>query len=305
MHELYQIIQPVVAAALKKWPGRGMYYNYGVNNTNHKDYYEVLGVTKEASQQEIKDAYRKLAFQFHPDRNMDDPAASDKMKALNEAYAILCDENKRREYDSLKDRYGAAAYDQFRQTHTADDIFQGSDIGSIFQEFSKAYGYRNADELFREFYGPGFKGFVYSRPGFTYTSYTYNPNQAAGGGQPQIPAVPPLQQMGVPGKMLKFMLEKVLKIQIPENGKDLTDTLKVDKTTARLGGEIEYLYHKQGQSKRLMVRIPAGMESGQTIRLRGLGVAGKAGGIAGDLLLRVKIKKTFWQRVKGWFGNNQ
>jgi len=68
--------------------------------------------------------------------------------------------------------------------------------------------------------------------------------------------------MGVPGKMLKFMLEKVLKIQIPENGKDLTDTLKVDKTTARLGGEIEYLYHKQGQSKRLMVRIPGGWRAG-------------------------------------------
>ena len=59
----------------------------------------MLGVKNDASQQEIKEAYRKLAFQYHPDRNKDEPAASDKMKALNEAYAILSDPAKRREYD--------------------------------------------------------------------------------------------------------------------------------------------------------------------------------------------------------------
>jgi DnaJ-class molecular chaperone len=254
-----------------------------MNTGNHKDYYEMLGLNSNANQQEIKDAYRKLAFQYHPDRNKDDPAASDKMKALNEAYAVLSNESKRREYDILKDRYGAtAAYDQYRQSHTANDIFQGSDIGQIFQEFSKAYGFRNADELFREFYGPGFKGFVYS-------------------GGPGTPALSPFAQMGFTGRVLKFIMEKVLRIPVPERGRDLYDTVTLTAETVRLGGELEYHYRKREETKNLMLKIPAGIQSGQAIRLRGLGAYGKAGGTPGDLLLRVKVKVTLWQRIRGFF----
>ena len=114
------------------------------------------------------------------------------------------------------------AYDQYRQTHTQEDIFRGSDIDQIFQDFAQSYGFRNADEIFREFYGPGFKGYVYQRPGFTYTSYVYNPGQTAQEQPAQeqpSPPESPLAQMGVSGRMLKFLLEKVLRIQIPERGK--------------------------------------------------------------------------------------
>ena len=268
-----------------------------MNSSNQKDYYEVLGLTSGASQQEIKDAYRKLAFQYHPDRNNDDPAASDKMKALNEAYAILSDPAKRSDYDLLKDRYGTTAYDQYRQTHTQEDIFKGSDIDQIFQEFSKSFGFRGSDELFRQFYGPGFKGFVYSRPGFVYRSAVYDPEQTT----QQVTPESPLNQMGVSGKALKFLLEKVLRIQIPERGKDLSDKLKVIPGTAAAGGEIEYHYRKRGETKNLMVRIPPGIQDGQTILLRGLGAFGKAGGTPGDLLLRVRIKVSLWQRIKNFF----
>ena len=135
-----------------------------MNTSNHKDYYEELGVDTNASQQEIKEAYRKMAFQYHPDRNKDDPAASDKMKALNEAYAILSDTAKRSEYDLLRMRYGSSAYEQYRQAHSQEDIFKGSDIEQIFQEFSRSFGFRNADEVFRGFYGPGFQGHEYHQP---------------------------------------------------------------------------------------------------------------------------------------------
>src|SRR5512142_2367436 len=78
-----------------------------VLNTNGKrDYYEVLGVSRTASEQEIKSAYRKLALQYHPDRNPNNPDAEEKFKEASEAYSILCDAEKRAAYD----RYGHAAF---------------------------------------------------------------------------------------------------------------------------------------------------------------------------------------------------
>ena len=64
-----------------------------------RDYYQILGVSEDASQEQIKAAYRRLAFQYHPDRNKEDTAAAEKMKEINEAYAILSNQAKRKEYD--------------------------------------------------------------------------------------------------------------------------------------------------------------------------------------------------------------
>jgi molecular chaperone DnaJ len=72
-----------------------------------RDYYEVLGVKREASKDEIKDSYRKLAMQFHPDRNKD-PAAEERFKEISEAYAVLSDDQKRQTYDQL----GHQGFDQ-------------------------------------------------------------------------------------------------------------------------------------------------------------------------------------------------
>jgi hypothetical protein len=108
---------------------------------NQKDYYQILGIDRNASLQQIKEAYRRLAFQYHPDRNKGDPHATEKMKEINEAYAALSDAGKRREYDALKERYGPFAYDHFRQAHSLEDIFRGSDIDQIFQEFARIFGF--------------------------------------------------------------------------------------------------------------------------------------------------------------------
>lgn len=255
----------------------------------------MLGVDSKASQQEIKEAYRKLAFQYHPDRNKDDPTASDKMKAINEAYAILSDPAKRSEYDALRDRFGSLAYEHYRQTHSQEDIFRGSDIGQIFQEFARSFGFRNADDIFREFYGAGFRSYQYQRPGFTFRSFVYNPYRAAGSD-----TTPPIR-LGLSGRMIKFLLEKVLRIQIPERGKDLVDVLRLTPGIAQRGGEVEYKYHKLGKSRRLMVKIPPGVRDGQTIRLRGMGEPGKAGGAPGNLLLKVSVSESLFQRIKAFF----
>jgi molecular chaperone DnaJ len=92
-----------------------------------RDYYEVLGVTKGTGDADIKKSYRNLAMKYHPDRNPDDKAAVDKMKELNEAYAVLSDPGKRQLYDT----YGHAGLEGY----STDDIFSGVDFSSLFREF--------------------------------------------------------------------------------------------------------------------------------------------------------------------------
>src|SRR6266496_2275699 len=109
--------------------------------TNKRDYYEVLGVGRSATEEEVKRAYRKLAVQFHPDKNPDDPHAEEKFKELGEAYDVLMDPDKRAAYD----RFGHAAFAQGGAGfgggfHDPFDIFrevfgQGGFGGGIFETF--------------------------------------------------------------------------------------------------------------------------------------------------------------------------
>jgi molecular chaperone DnaJ len=112
-----------------------------------RDYYEVLGVPKESSKDQIKDAYRKLALQYHPDRNKS-PEAEEKFKEISEAYAVLSDDEKRRQYDQL----GHAGFDQ---RYTTEDIFRGADFESVFRDMG--FGVDLSD-IFGSFFG-GHGGF--------------------------------------------------------------------------------------------------------------------------------------------------
>ena len=105
-----------------------------------RDYYETLGVQRTAEETEIKRAYRSLAMRYHPDRNPDDPDASSRMAEINEAYAILCDGDKRQLYDV----YGHDGLSGFSQS----DIFGGIDFSSIFGEAGFGFGGGIFDGLF-------------------------------------------------------------------------------------------------------------------------------------------------------------
>jgi curved DNA-binding protein len=128
---------------------------------DQKDYYKILGVSREATPKQIKEAYRNLAFQYHPDRNGGSAEAVERMKQINEAYAALSDPAKRRQYDGFRQTYGDSAYNRFRDGYSEEDIFRGSDINQIFEELSRAFGFRGFEDVFKEAYGSGYRTFEF------------------------------------------------------------------------------------------------------------------------------------------------
>ncbi|MFZ0614108.1 MAG: DnaJ domain-containing protein [Desulfobacterales bacterium] len=255
------------------------------------DYYRLLGVDDTATAQQIKEAYRKLAYQFHPDRHPDNPQAAEQMKRLNEAYAVLADANKRREYDGLRQQFGDTAHSRFRQSYSDRDIFRGSDIYQVFEEMARSFGVRGVEDIFKEFYGPGFRSFQFNRPGMFARGFVFT-----GSGRPGTRQGPALPQGGVLGTFARRLLKNISGVELPEKGGPVRDTIFIGPELARTGGP--YAYFLREKSKKLVVKIPPGIHSGQKIRLAGMGHDGKGGEPPGDLYLEVKIREPLLGSLK-------
>jgi DnaJ-class molecular chaperone len=265
---------------------------------SQRDYYEVLGIKREASPQIIKEAYRKLAFQYHPDRNRGNPAGLEKMKDINEAYAVLSDPEKRRRYDTFSHEYGPSAYDRFRQTYSDEDIFRGSDIDQVFKEMTRAFGFRNFEEIFRESYGEGHRTFEFRRPGVFGRVIMFGPGLRRSwmsDSQTEGTAVPQIGR-GVFGKLLRYFLRKTWGIEEYRKGKDWQEVLLLTPWQALQGGKIKYIHRRK--SRELIVTIPPGIRNRQKLRLKGMGEEGKGGAEAGDLYLKIQIQQSFLKKVK-------
>ncbi|MBW1785082.1 MAG: J domain-containing protein [Deltaproteobacteria bacterium] len=259
-----------------------------------EDFYQILGVTESTSGDEIRNAYRRLAFQYHPDRNKENAAAAERMKAINEAYAILSDPQKKKTYDSMKKAYGSNAYGQFRQTYSQQDIFRGSDIDQVLEEMGKLFGFRGFDDIFKEFYGSGYQHFKFQRAGGTAKGFVFRFSPGGKADPRQMPRSPHTL-----GKLLKYGMEKMWGVELPEKGKDLSDRITISAERAVTGGKILYVNRRNG--KELRVTLPRGVRQGQKIRLKGMGENGKGGADAGDLYLSVRIRKPLAQKVRDFF----
>ncbi|MGD9246175.1 MAG: DnaJ domain-containing protein [Desulfobacterales bacterium] len=257
-----------------------------------RDYYQILGVDKNAVSKEIKEAYRKLAFAYHPDRNRENPEAAEKMKIVNEAYAVLSSPEKRREYDTLRQQFGSDAYNRFRKNYSQQDIFSGSDINHVFEEMAKAFGFRSFDDIFKEFYGKEYQRFAFKRPGMFAGGFIFTgPLRRGKYDQSQLPPL-----TGKLGKLSRYVIEKVSGVELPANGADINDVIHLSPQQAQEGGP--YAYFLKKKSKKLVVKIPTGIRNGQRIRLVGMGEDGRGGGTPGDLYLKVQIKKSLIQKIK-------
>lgn len=188
-----------------------------------KDYYEVLGVKKDASADDIKKAYRKLAMKYHPDKNPEDKNAEEKFKEISEAYAVLSDAEKRQEYDA----YGSEG---FSRKFSQEDIFRGFDINDLFREFG---------------FGGGSRTFSF------------------GGGNRYQPQ--------------------------PHKGNDYEYDLSISVAEAYNGIKRELSLNLGSSVKKVSVNIPAGIDEGQKLRLKGEGGPGANGGPNGDLFVKIKI----------------
>jgi molecular chaperone DnaJ len=260
-----------------------------------RDYYEVLGVARSATEQEIKSAYRKLALKFHPDRNPGDKVAEEQFKEAAEAYAVLADTDKRHMYDRFGHAgLGGAATGGFDPTVFTgfEDILGG--LGDIFG-FGDVFGggrrrggpQRGADlrydlEISFEEAAKGTEASIQiPRPE---TCETCHGSGAAAGSSPVT--CPQCQGRGQLRYQQGFFTVARTCGQCRGSGSVITKPC----ATCRGAGRVQ-------QEKKLSVRIPAGIATGQRLRLSGEGEAGPGGGPSGDLYVVVHVQEhPFFQR---------
>jgi molecular chaperone DnaJ len=261
-----------------------------------RDYYEVLGVSKEASKSEIKDAYRKLAMQYHPDRNKA-ADAEEKFKEISEAYAVLSDDQKRQQYDTL----GHAGFDQ---RYTPEDIFRGADFESIFRDIGFGFG-----DLFRTFFGGGFGGGGFRERSNRGQDLGYELEitleEAAKGTEKEI-VVPRTEKCDVcsgsgatPGTSVKTCpkCNGTGKIRNMRKNSFLMYVQVTPCAECRGRGTLIESPCKKchglgltRKRRKIDVKIPEGIDEGYQLRLRGEGEAAPNGGDPGDLYVLVHIK---------------
>lgn len=260
-----------------------------------KDYYEVLGLNKNASPEEIKQAYRRLALQFHPDRVVPDKKkeAEEKFKEISEAYAVLSDSEKRAQYD----RFGHAGIDQ---RYTYEDIFRGVDFGSIFEDIG---GPSIFEDFFSDIFGFGTRRRRGPQRGADLEyPLTISLEESARGTEKTIniyhtETCSVCRGTGAkPGAGKKTCPECKGRGQVTSAFGGFFTFLE---TCRRCGGSGEVIEvpcsscqgrGKIRKSSKISVKVPAGVDTGTSIRIRGKGEAGELGGPSGDLYVVIRLE---------------
>ena len=259
-----------------------------------RDYYEVLGVSKGASDDELKKAYRKLAKQYHPDLNPGDTVAEAHFKEVNEAYEVLSDKDKRSRYD----QFGHAGVDP------------NFNPGGGFGGFGGDFGDIDLGDIFGSFFGGGFGGRQQSRNAprkgdSLRANLTISFEEAAFGCEKEInltrtEACDTCKGSGCAEGTTAEVCPQCkgsgqVRVQRGAGGMFFTSTVECDKCHGK--GKIIHqpcsTCHGEGtvrRQRKITVKIPAGIDHGQAISLRGQGAAGVNGGPAGDLIVSVSVR---------------
>lgn len=276
----------------------------------YKDYYKILGVEKNASQDEIKRAYRKLARQYHPDFNKGDARAEEKFKEVNEAYQVLSDPEARRKYDQI-----GAAYQSGGGTAPFDwNEFFGNNVGGVRIHFGGAGpAYTDFSDFFQAIFGDlgsftrqpsaasepqaitrplaitleeAYKGTERVLDNGQVRKTVHIPAGVKNGSKVRVKGMGPVGRNGQPTDL--YLLIEILPHPIFEvDGADLHTEVTVDAFKAMLGGVVDV----PTLDGTIRVRIPAGTQPGQVIRVREHGLPVRPKSVRrGDLLLHVNVE---------------
>lgn len=234
-----------------------------------RDYYDVLGVKKTSTEKEIKTAYRKLAKKYHPDTNVNNKEAEQKFKEITEAYDCLSDPEKKKLYDQYGFAGLEAGFDpDFAGYNSGFSGYGGQGFASGGFGRNMHFSGRGPDGSYQEFHFSGSGGDDIFEDIFGHMFQGRNGANAGGRYGSKI------------------------------NGSDAVSDLSISFEEAVLGcSKTIQLRDENGNASSLQVSVPAGIEDGKSIRLKGKGLPGHNGGQPGDLLLRVHVaKKKGWER---------
>lgn len=216
------------------------------------DYYKILGITKDASEGEIKKAYRKLALKYHPDKNSGDKTAENKFKEISEAYAVLSDPEKKQQYDT----YGST---DFHKRYSQEDIFRNFDLNDILRQFG--FGNMGGGRATFHTNMGGMGGAAGANPFSSFFGQGQDHMHGCGsGGCGQV-----------------------------QKGQDMVYQLSVTLDDVMNGANKNISLRKNGAIQNVSVKVPAGIETGKKLRLKGKGGAAPLGGMPGDLFLKVEV----------------
>jgi DnaJ-class molecular chaperone len=282
-----------------------------------KDFYKVLGVSKDAKPEDIKKAYRKLARQNHPDQNPGNTAAEQRFKEISEAHDVLSDPEKRKLYDQFGAQWqqaaaagaeagagagwpggpGGPAGSRVRYQNVQVDP---EDLRDVFRNFGMGGEGNGASfsDLFGSMFGRGRTRTDAEPPLEQETDFTISFREAYTGTHRQVdlpdgrrvevtvpPGVADRTVLRVAGVRLRVHVSKDRTFE--REGKNVRVAVQVPLTTALLGGEVEVPTPKDNK---VTLTVPAETQNGTRLRLRGLGMPDPKGGTAGDLFAEVKVR---------------
>ncbi|MBW1973447.1 MAG: J domain-containing protein [Deltaproteobacteria bacterium] len=266
---------------------------------NQKDYYKILGISTNASKEEIKRAYRKLALKFHPDLNQGDKNAEEKFKEISEAYGVLMDDLKRKDYDFAR---RSGAYNEsnkwnfgYTQEDIFKDIFRDPYARDVFEELRREFANYGArfdpnflNNLFFRGKGIFFTGVIFGFP-FVFTQNRRS-TVVKKSGKFLLGAL----AKSIKGKIANlfsfpYSYDKDVNKALKSEEGNINYWLEIDKNTVEHGGEILIALNREGENKRLKVTIPKGLRDGMKLRLKGKGEK-RSDGTYGDLFITLRIK---------------